>query len=171
MVIMLTPSTAKEKKAIREAVVMLGLLSQWKTLIQGHFHGQRQSHHESWWFMTSSWFAVSLVKAEQAISWVNFLSWLWLLWTCNRNMLVSSASTLLPREPWPGVTQQWEDQISQIKYIAQLGCLGKQGCRVHWVHVSFSNLSTIASGMGRQKLLCHKPRIKSCLHKGLLVMV
>lgn len=23
---------------------MLGLLSQWKTLIQGHFHGQRQSH-------------------------------------------------------------------------------------------------------------------------------
>lgn len=22
---------------------MLGLLSQWKTLIQGHFHGQRQS--------------------------------------------------------------------------------------------------------------------------------
>lgn len=30
------------KKAIRETVMMSGLLSQRKTLIQGHFQGQRQ---------------------------------------------------------------------------------------------------------------------------------
>lgn len=50
---------------------MLGLLSQQKILILGHFHGQRQSH-----FMMihdQLLIAVCLVEAEQAISWVNFL--------------------------------------------------------------------------------------------------
>jgi len=38
-------------------------------------------------FTISGWFAVSLVEAERAVSWMSFLSWIWLLWTCDWSML------------------------------------------------------------------------------------
>lgn len=128
--------------------------------------------HSSWWFMISGWFAMSFVDTELTAGWLNFLSWLWLLRTCNKSMLAPLSFHLTsplahPREePWPDIILQWEDQVPHLKYSIQFGYWGKQGCRVHSVHVSFGDLSAMPSCTGRQKLFCHKPSIKSCLHTG-----